>query len=466
MNMNQNKFSGKIVCTLFSIIRKWRIVICVALICGLSFDVFKTMTYQPQYSASMKVILDSNEFTYNQMEETQNYTKTLNYIFNGQVVKDYLKKNMGNTLKPYTCTLTSSQDTNITTVTVVSKTKKSAYESLNYIEKWYRKNSNAYNLKYKMEILEKPEFSYTPINPNSHVNNVKKGGILGAGIIVLLLALFSYISSTVKNEHDIEANVDCRLFAKIPLEKKPRSRKFWKKNKKSILITSIKTSFAYKESIKKLRHKVEQSAMKHNYKTIMVTSTDENEGKSSVCTNLALSLAMKDYKVLLIDTDFRKPAIQKVFELHNQKYLNLYFEGKDSWQNQIQHLEKPNLDILTITQEKKHIEEYLSSQYMKDLINEARELYDYVLIDSAPAGYLNDSIILNHYIDTTLLIVKQDRANFKSINNTIYRLMNVKNNLMGCVYVSSILDFTKQKLNNGYRYGYERYYGKGRRMDR
>ena len=129
-------------------------------------------------------------------------------------------------------------------------------------------------------------------------------------------------------------------------------------------------------------------------------------------------------------------------------------------------MEKPNLDILTITQEKKHIEEYLSSQYMKDLINEARELYDYVLIDSAPAGYLNDSIILNHYIDTTLLIVKQDRANCKSINNTIYRLMNVKNNLMGCVYISSILDFTKQKLNNGYRYGYDRYYSKGRRMDR
>ncbi len=464
--MNQNKLTEKLLCILFSVVKKWRVIICVALICGFSLDIFKTVTYQPKYSATMKVILNSDKFTYNQMEETQGYTKTLNYIFNGQVVKDYLKKNMGKALKPYTCNLTSSQDTNITTVTVISETKKSAYESLSYIQKWYQKNANSYNLKYQMEVLEKPTFSYSPMNPNSHIHNVIKGGILGAGIIVLLLAFFSYITLSVKNEHDIEENIDCRLFAKIPREKKPRSHKFWKKNKKAILVTSIKTSFAYKESIKKLRHKIERSASKHNYKSIMVTSTDENEGKSSICANLALSLAMKDYKVLLIDCDFRKPAIQKIFELKNQTALNSYFEGKETWQNCIQHLEKPGMDLLTITQEKQCIEEYLSSQYMKDIIEEASEVYDYVLIDSAPAGYLNDSIILNQYVDTTLLVIKQDCAGCKAINDTIYRLMNVKNNLLGCVYIASIFDFTKQKLNNEYRYGYDRYYSKGRRMER
>ena len=109
-----------------------------------------------------------------------------------------------------------------------------------------------------------------------------------------------------------------------------------------------------------------------------------------------------------------------------------------------------------------HAEELAHSEKMNDMIQNARNIYDYVIIDSSPARYLNDPAVMNEMVDASLLVIKQDNATAQVINETIARITNVKNNLIGCIYNASIYDIVKQQKVYGYRYGYYRYHRKER----
>lgn len=458
MNSQENHdFILRISCVLASLMRKWKIIFLVMLVCGIGLDVFKTLTYHPLYSSSLTAVLKLEENTYSQLENAKGYIKTLDYIFNGQVVKNEIMKKLNTDDLNMTCHVTSVNETNVVNIQVLSSSRKNAYYSLKYITEWYQKNTDRYQFTYDLDILEKATLNEMPINSNNHFETFKKGVMISGGLVIAILSLFAYLKDTIKTPRDIENKLDCRLFAKIPFEKKPNTKKFWKKKKQAILVSSLKTSFFYKESIKKLRGRLESSAKKHGYKTILVTSSFENEGKSSVSANLALSLAQNKHKVLLIDADIRKPSLHKIFELTSKKCLNHYLSGQSPWESQVEYIQKQDLFVMCAMQDLNRAEEYAQGQRMKALIEAAREEFDFVIIDSSPAYDINEPIILNEMVDASLLVVKQDVALASFINETIYRLVNVKNNLIGCVYNASFIDVAKAQKTYGYRYGYNRY---------
>lgn len=449
---NQNiilKFS----CIVSSLLKKWRTLFLVMLICGIGVDVIKTITYNPQYSSSLTAVLKLEENTYSQLEDARSYIKTVEYIFNSQIVKKQLNINDLNLL----CTISSVNDTNIVNIQLIASQKQDAYHCLNKMIDWYQKNADQYHFTYDIDVLEKATLNENPINPNSHFNNFKKGFILSGIVVIGFFSIIAYMQDTIKVPGDIENKIDCRLFAKIPYEKKSKGKKFWKKNKSAILISSLKTSFFYKESIKKLRSRLESSANKHGYKTFLITSTFENEGKSSIAANLAISLAQNNHKVLLIDADIRKPSVHKIFELKTKKSLNAYLDEQKTWESQVDYIQKHNLFIMCTKQNLAYAEELTQSQKMKVLIEEARKDFDFVLIDTSPSYYLNEPLILNELVDASMIVVKQNEAQSRFVNETIYRIVNVKNNLIGCIYNASVFDMTKVHKTYGYRYGYNRY---------
>lgn len=188
-----------------------------------------------------------------------------------------------------------------------------------------------------------------------------------------------------------------------------------------------------------------------------MTSTLENEGKSSIAANLALSLAKNDHTVLLIDADIRKPSIHKIFECSNTtQNLNNYLEGNATWDQQVTYL-KENLFLMCAKQDLDNASELLGSTEMANLIKRTSQVFDYVIIDTSPTYGLNEPLELNEMVDASLLVIKQDEATVNMINETINRLVSVKNNLIGCIYNASVADFTKQRMTYGYRYGYNRY---------
>lgn len=466
--MEENKQNQNLIlkatCIFFSVISKWKMLILIAFMCGMACDFYYTFSYKPQYSASMQVALVQGENTYSQLEEARAYVKTLTYILNGQVAKDYVMEKSGIDELSMTCNISSQDETNIVNIQVLAPTKQEAYYSLKYLTKWYADNMNQYNFTYQLDVMERTPISEFPVVSNDHFSNFKKGFIISVVVLIIFIILFEYLKDTIKSPEDVQNRLDSRLFVKIPKEKKPGSKKFWRKKKSAILITSLKTSFYYRESIKKLRNRFEESAKRHNYKTLLITSSLENEGKSSLAANLALSLVKNGHKVLLIDGDMRKPSLYKIFDIKIDKSLNNYLSGNETWQSQVMLLPKNNLHLLCAAKNFDEAESLISSEKMKLLIDESKKMYDFVIVDSSPAYDINEPLIINDLVDASLLVVRQDYASSKIINETISRLVNANNNLIGCIYNARIVDIAKTKKVYGYHYGYNRYRKSQRRV--
>ena len=453
-NQNQDLLT-RISCVVSDILHKWTMIVVVMFVCGSVFDVVKTVRYVPQYGSSMTATLGDGSDTFKNLDKIQSYVSTLNYLMNSKNAKAYVKHKMDIASTTYSATVTTQQ-ANIVNISVTADTKKEAYYALGYLTDWYGKNTSRYSFPYSINVLEESSFSTSPVNPLSHKGNFMKGALVGGVVLIFFLALYYLMRETIKSEDEAKHKINARVYAKIPYERKKRVHLF-KKSKKAILITSLKTSFFYRESINKLRSKIEASSQKHGYTSFMVTSALENEGKSSVAANLALSLAKNGHKTLIVDLDLRKPSLDKIFELKTNKSINKAIEGKEPWRSQVLTLEHTGLQVLTCTQDIEHAEKLTEANRLKALLEEFNQVYDYVILDVSPSYLLNEPMTINELVDATLFVVKQDYADREVINETISRLSYVKNNVIGVVFNSRVIESGTSTGTYGYRYGYNRY---------
>ena len=166
-------------------------------------------------------------------------------------------------------------------------------------------------------------------------------------------------------------------------------------------------------------------------KTILVTSSDMDEGKTTVISSLAKCFSeLEDKKTLLIDCDLRNPSIHRHFELDNEKGLiDVIEEG--SFKEYIKKVD--DLHILTTGRKTKKPAELLESDYMKNFIEEAQEYYDYIFIDSPPVSRVNDACILANYIDGTVIVSASNEVDIDLAKLTKKRLSKVNANFIGVI---------------------------------
>ena len=451
--LSRNLFD-KIRCIFFSVLKKFSVIIFVAVLAGVSMDIVRTGMYRPVYQSELSAIVMASNQKFEQLDETRSYIRAMEYIFNGDYAKKYVRDKMKNPDLEYNCTITSEDDSNFVTIKVTSDQKQNSYYALKNLLRFNGENRNIYTADYHLKVFKSAKFNPDPVNSNSHSVNFVLGSVAGGFLTAAYFALIEILKKRVRCENDIQEYIASRMFATIPKEKKSEgSRRFWEKNKKGILVTSLKTSFEYREAIKKLRHRFESNARKHGYKSLLVTSANENEGKSTILTNLAIALTMREKKVLLMDMDIIKPSVHQILEISNaEKNINNYLRGDSDWRSQLQEYSGGELYILTSEKINENPEAVFEDEKLKNLLKEAEKEFDYILIDCAPSGNLNDAVILNKWVDASLLVIRQNTALCSNINETIFRLKNANDNLIGCIYNERMrkLNFKKK----AYRYGY------------
>lgn len=443
-------------CIIKDILQRWILIVAVMIVFGSVFDFMKTVTYVPQYGTSMTATLSGGEDTFKNIDKVQSYVNTLDYLMNSNNAKSYVKKKMPITKTTYKAEVTLKQ-ANVVKIKVTADTKREAYFSIKYLNDWYRENTERYSFPYNITVLKESKFSTKPVNPNSHIKNFLIGAVGSGFVLSCLFGLYFFLRDTIKSEEEVENKLDTRLYAKLPFEVKKREDA---RNKKAILITSLKTSFFFRESINKLRSKVEASSDKHGYKSFMITSAYENEGKSSIAANLALALAKNGRKVVLVDADFNKPAVFKIFDLDGSKSLNKAIEGTSSWSSQIVS-DRSGLDLLPCSQDTLKSEILTNSKKLDEIMKELREEYDFVIVDTSPAYLLNETMAMNELVDATLFVVRQDYATSDVINETVKRLTYVKDNVLGVVFKNVVSEGNKGTSNYNNRYGYNKYRVRG-----
>ena len=206
------------------------------------------------------------------------------------------------------------------------------------------------------------------------------------------------------------------------------------------------------EQYRTIRTNIEYSNVDQDKKTILVTSSDKNEGKTTTVSNLAVSFANLNKKILLIDCDLRNPSIHKMFRLNNIYGLTDILAKDRAVDKCIQETELENLYVLTAGATPPNPAEILSSEKMKNLIEDLKNIYDYIFIDTPPIGLVTDAGVLSSFIDGVVLVVKSESVEKKYLEETKKKLDAVDARILG-----AILNSYKSEQKD---YNYYSYYGK------
>jgi succinoglycan biosynthesis transport protein ExoP len=189
--------------------------------------------------------------------------------------------------------------------------------------------------------------------------------------------------------------------------------------------------------------------------TIMVTSANANEGKTTISVNVAASLAMNGSRVLLIDADLRKPSIHKIMGYPAQPGLTNFLAGYADRSEILRPTKNPNLFIITAGTIPPQPIELLASKGFKDLLSDLREEFEHIIIDAPPILGLADGRILSSAVDGVLLVAKHRSTRKEALRFTVQFLTQVHAPLLGGVLTMVLKDGIE-----GGHYNYK-YYHKG-----
>lgn len=187
------------------------------------------------------------------------------------------------------------------------------------------------------------------------------------------------------------------------------------------------------EAYRTLRTNIQYSSFDKDLKTIVVTSSEPGEGKSTTVGNLAISFSQSEKKTILIDCDLRKPSIHKKFRISNLVGLSDVLIGKEHIEDAIKKHDT-NLYILTSGKVPPNPSEMLGSKAMEKLIEELKKHFDIILLDSAPVQAVTDAQILSTKVDGTLLVVRSERTKRDSVVQAKELLDKVGANIVGVVF--------------------------------
>ena len=216
------------------------------------------------------------------------------------------------------------------------------------------------------------------------------------------------------------------------------------------------------EAYRGIRTSIEFSNLDKDLKVITVTSSMQNEGKSTVLANLAVSFANLDKKVLIMEVDLRNPSVHRMFNISNIKGLTDILLQNKVFADCVHCTDVKNLHVLTCGAIPPNPSEMLSSKKIRDFIESLREYYDYIFIDAPPIGIVTDAGIISTYTDGCIFVVGAGDADIEMAKVSKERLEKVGANILGVV----LNKFESSGASGYYNYYYEqetKARGKGRR---
>ena len=285
------------------------------------------------------------------------------------------------------------------------------------------------------------------IGPKTSVNYVLA---LFLGILIPLIFVFAvfFINNSVQNAEDISKMTKIPLIGVVGVNKENTNLAVYDKPKSAL-----------SESFRAIRSSLQFLYKKQNVdgaKTLMITSSISGEGKTFCSINIATVFALSEKKTVIIGLDLRKPKLAGEFNLSNDIGVVNYLIKQKTVDEIINHTHIPYLDVILSGPVPPNPAEMIINEGMRELIDELKKKYDYIILDTPPVGLVSDALELAQYCDVTLYIVRQNFTKKEMIallNNRVKRgeLNNTSIILNGLE--------NKAKYGTGYGYGYGYGYG-------
>jgi capsular exopolysaccharide synthesis family protein len=160
------------------------------------------------------------------------------------------------------------------------------------------------------------------------------------------------------------------------------------------------------EQFRQVRTRLQHAASLDTTRSILVTSPEPGDGKSTVATNLAAGLALNGRRILLVDANFRRPELQNIFGVANDVGFSNVLASLDNFENAVRQSQVPNLDVLTSGPKPANATELMESQLLVDFIERALEEYDHVIFDSGPMLFVSETVALAPRVDGVVTVVR------------------------------------------------------------
>ena len=308
----------------------------------------------------------------------------------------------------------------------------------------------------KGKIIDAPSF-IGKVSPKSSIIMLI-ALVLGLAIPAGILFLIEFFKYKIEGHEDVIKLTQIPVIADIPVASDAA-----KKEGKADIVVHQNVNNLMEEIFRGLRTNI-QFILKSDEKVIMFTSSTSGEGKTFVASNIGISLALLGKKVIMVGLDIRKPRLAELFQIdnHHNGITNLIIRDHNSWediQNQILSSGvNSKLDLLMAGPVPPNPGELVTRASLDDIINQLKQHYDYIILDTAPVGLVNDSLQLGRLADLCVYVCRADytpKASFGMING-----LNAENKLPNMCLVLNGVDLSKKK--HSFYYGVGKYgkYGK------
>ncbi len=495
--MEQEQEQGKEISlkTIIDIIKRHYIfelvIVSVAILAGVIFS----FVNQEQWVASVRISVKANltqNISYNDTSLSKIVMPTIKDFFNGE--SDVIPKasqKCGKTIRQNRITVFSEEESLIMTVSYTDNNKEDAVEKLKaiveaaqevvkepsansdetaqkakanlkskmdeIISKQSELDKNSEEYKYLKELYQAAQEVYNYIETDSAMSKyffatielepvqaepsvVRKDNDIrlilifaASGIVLALLAsvLIYVLSDRVDSEETVEQttgkkNMICVL-GKRPKKNAPKDLQLLNVNQLADALIFTK------EQQKTVAYQIQ--------------STTQGEGKSTITANLGLTLAAAGRRTLIIDCDFNKRKIHRLFKLNNYVGITEFFKDEKTFDEIINHTETEGLDVITAAGAVGNHTTILTSEKFSSLIGEAKSKYEFVLLDCGPVGLISDYINISKHVDGTLLVVACNYVKVTALKRAVKELESCSANIVG-----TVLNFSSQKDLHGYYY--------------
>lgn len=170
------------------------------------------------------------------------------------------------------------------------------------------------------------------------------------------------------------------------------------------------------------------------HKVYQIQSTVSGEGKSTVTANLAIDLGKSQRRTLIIDCDFAHPSIHRIFGLHRHVGITDYFKGDKTFDEIVKKTAYRNVDVLTCGNRIENHTIFFTSDKFREMIEEAKSRYDFVILDCAPVKLVSDYMSVSSLADATLMVVANAKVSSRDVARSVREINSSEGNVIGTIF--------------------------------
>ena len=440
----------------------WWLCVILAVVLGSVRFVVGINSYKPYYTVSSTLTVSTQNssvaingitsYSYKYDTSTaERLSLTFPCILSSRLLQDDICDDLNITDMPVTLSVHTVSG-NMFTITAVGEEPQLTYDVLVSAIENYPSVAKYVLGDIKLDTITTPAVPTKPSNNPGYVENAIEGAVIGVLLGMGMVLLYVLMRKTIRTKKDIPNQLNVEAIGIVP---KVSFKKHKRKVDNSVLVTNANAGNAFMESVRVLRNVVSHSIVKTD-KVIMATSTAPGEGKTTVITNLALSMASYGKKVLLVDGDLRNPSVAELLG-YNQDEID-YTTITDKYM--IAGLEKYNISFMTFAESGKKQPRFMNSGDFAEVFDAVRDEYDYIFVDTPPCGLVSDTMYIAQVSDAVIYVIRQDAVRISKIRGGLSNLMATNVKIIGSVLNGAEYGFSGYGYN--YVYGYGKYgkYGK------